>query len=1146
MDYFEKKQWIRIGVCAVLVIATVLAVTGVFSGNGPVKYIPPVSAETTEKGFGGEITVHATLEGKKVTSLAIDTPDETEGLGKRVSDAEFTDQFIGREGPFVFGENGIEAITGATVTSTAALKAINRTITGEEAEAEPEEAATEPPAEQPEDDTPEISMTEQGFAGDVTAHVKLGEDGTVKSLTIDTPDETEGLGKRASEAAFTDQFVGKAGPFTFGENGIDALSGATVTSNAALKAINRAVSGEEAEAKPEETGTEAPAEQPEDDTPEISMTEQGFAGDVTAHVKLGEDGTVKSLTIDTPDETEGLGKRASEAAFTDQFIGKTGPFTFGENGIDALSGATVTSNAALKAINRAVSGDSAEEKQPEEKKPETTEAPAEQTEERSGTDGLAFATYRAVKQNDFSTITVIASTKNGQLTDVKILSEGEDGKDLLTDAIKADWAKAILESGSASPDAITGASLKFSAVSVQEAMTEILGQISGKGTETPAEEKPEATEEAKAEETPAPEATEVPADQADSGNKDNGLAFGTYRAVKQNDFSVITVIASTKNGELTDVKILSEGEDGKDLLTDEIRENWAKAILESGSASPDVITGASLKFSAASVQEAMTEILGQISGKGTEAPAEEKPEEGKPEETPADQKEEMTPQPESGKDVLSLIALSMGREEENSYVTDYLEQDPYLVNIYEGYGFAKDYGSARGHYYTLTDVEKTQRPHAKANCLTCKTPDMHKMIEQQGVSVYSMPFDEVMAQMTQPISCYTCHGADDGNSGKMVVTHQYVNEALGENVSEIKAASLSCGQCHIEYYFTPEDSEAMMPYHSVAEMTPESILAYYDEMGFYDWEQPGTGTKMLKAQHPELETWSYGKHAAMLSCADCHMPLAETENGVQYHDHHLVSPLNSDTLLAKCAACHGSAENTIALVKDIQTKVTARETEVGNKLSALKDELTTAAADGRMNDEQLESVRKLHREAQWFFDFCYVENSEGAHNSELAYRCLDTAEAKIDEARGMIASAGTADVGTEAPAEAKPEVTEEPAPEITEEPAPEVTPEPETAAETPAKPAPAFAGYRAEAKNDFSKITVIACVKDGKLTDVKILSEGEEGKDLLTETIKEEWAKAILESGSASPDVITGATLTFSAGSVQEAMTEILDKAGIK
>ena len=487
--------------------------------------------------------------------------------------------------------------------------------------------------------------------------------------------------------------------------------------------------------------------------------------------------------------------------------------------------------------------------------------------------------------------------------------------------------------------------------------------------------------------------------------------------------------------------------------------------------------------------------------------------------------------------MLSAIALSMGNEKDNSYVTDYLKQDPYLVNIYEGYGFAKDYGSARGHAYTLEDVQKTQRPHAKANCLTCKTPDMHKMIEEQGVSVYSMPFDEVMAQTTNVISCYTCHGADDGNGGQMVVTHQYVNEALGENVSEIKAASLSCGQCHIEYYFTPEDSEAMMPYHSVAEMTPEAILAYYDELGFSDWEQPGTGTKMLKAQHPELETYSYGKHAAMLSCADCHMPVETTESGAQYHNHHLVSPLESETLLAKCAACHGSAENTTALVKGIQEKVTARETEVGNKLSGLKDALTAAVSAGNMSEEELDTVRKLHREAQWFFDFCYVENSEGAHNSELAYRCLDTSEAKIDEAMGMLAAAGTADAGTKAPAEETP----------AEEPAAEGQPAETAPAESEApKTPPAYAGYRVDKENSFSRITVIAYAKNGMLVSVKILSEGEEGKDLLTDEIKAEWAKAILESQSAAPDAISGATLTYSAASVQEAMAEILEKAAGK
>ena len=591
-----------------------------------------------------------------------------------------------------------------------------------------------------------------------------------------------------------------------------------------------------------------------------------------------------------------------------------------------------------------------------------------------------------------------------------------------------------------------------------------------------------------------------------------------------------------------------------------------------------------------------------------------------------------------GNDMLSAIALSMGNEKDNSYVTDYLKQDPYLVNIYEGYGFAKDYGSARGHAYVLEDVQKTQRPHAKANCLTCKTPDMHKMIEEQGVSVYSMPFDEVMAQTTNTVSCYTCHGGDDGNNGQMVVTHQYVNEALGENKTEINAASLSCGQCHIEYYFTPEDSEAMMPYHSVAEMTPEAILAYYDELGFSDWEQPGTGTKMLKAQHPELETYLQGKHASMLSCADCHMPVKTTESGTEYHDHHLVSPLNSEILLNKCAECHGSGEAISARVREIQAKVTGRETEVGNRLSTLKDTLTAAVEAGSMSEEELDAVRKLHREAQWYFDFCYVENSEGAHNSNLAMNCLNTSDEKITEAMGLLASAGVevpeAPVKQEEEAVSDGSVTEqgfggdvtvhaelnedgtvksltidtpnetaglgqraseaaftdqfigksgpftygengiealsgatvtstaaltainkavaggstaeapaaEPAEEKQEEPAPEAEEKPaEAKTEEPAASnGQSYGVYRSTKENSFSKVTVTAAAKNGKLTDVQITSEGEEGKDLLTDEIRGEWAKAILESGSATPDAITGATLTFSAGSVQEAMTEIL------
>ena len=237
--------------------------------------------------------------------------------------------------------------------------------------------------------------------------------------------------------------------------------------------------------------------------------------------------------------------------------------------------------------------------------------------------------------------------------------------------------------------------------------------------------------------------------------------------------------------------------------------------------------------------------------------------------------------------------------------------------------------------------------------------------------------------------------------GKLVVTHSYVNKALGENVGGIDAATLSCGQCHIEYYFTPQDSETMMPYHSVEEMTPEAILAYYDSFDFADWTQESTGTRLLKAQHPEFETFLQGKHAGLLNCADCHMPMEMADDGTVYHSHELLSPLENETLLATCATCHGDTDM-VSMVRNVQERVTARETEVGNKLSDMKTALADAVAAGQKSEDELNALRRIHREAQWFFDYCYVENSEGAHNSALSLHCLEVSEAKIDEAMALL------------------------------------------------------------------------------------------------------------------------------------------------
>ena len=367
---------------------------------------------------------------------------------------------------------------------------------------------------------------------------------------------------------------------------------------------------------------------------------------------------------------------------------------------------------------------------------------------------------------------------------------------------------------------------------------------------------------------------------------------------------------------------------------------------------------------------------------------------------------------EAWKTVFPYIADSMDANKTNDKIEDYLEMDPYLVNIYEGFGFAKEYGSARGHNYTLEDVHHTARPHAAANCLTCKTPNFAKLVQDEGVSAYTKSFDEVWEKINaegENVSCYTCHGNSAGDKGELRVTHTSVNKALGANLGSIDPATVSCGQCHIEYYFTPTDKETMMPYDSVEAMTPEAILEYYDNMvlpdgtvGFADWTQESTDAKMLKAQHPEFETYLQGVHAPMgMNCADCHMEIKMNEDGTVYHSHELVSPLSSEALLESCAKCHGDT-NMVQKVHRIQDQVKTRETEIGNKLSAFKDALAEANKTGKLSEADLNAVRKLYREAQWFFDFDYVENAEGAHNSALANHCLDLAAEKIAEGMAML------------------------------------------------------------------------------------------------------------------------------------------------
>lgn len=92
----------------------------------------------------------------------------------------------------------------------------------------------------------------------------------------------------------------------------------------------------------------------------MSISTNGFGGELVIAYGYGADGTSMGIDILTSSETSGLGSRA-EPEFKDQFAGKTtDSFTLrkgdasADNEINAISGASVTSNAVTSAVNAGI------------------------------------------------------------------------------------------------------------------------------------------------------------------------------------------------------------------------------------------------------------------------------------------------------------------------------------------------------------------------------------------------------------------------------------------------------------------------------------------------------------------------------------------------------------------------------------------------------------------------------------------------------------------------------------------------------------------------------------------------------------------------------------------------------------------------
>lgn len=199
-----------------------------------------------------------------------------------------------------------------------------------------------------------LKQTVQGYAGPIEVITGLASDGTVRGVRVGGPEfnETENLGAKARDASFTDQFQGKTPPLALGEE-IDAISGATVTSRAVTDGVNNA-----AERLNTLMGTGAPITSSAPDTTAQGRTANasaiGYGGPVLVRLTLDDAGAITALDVGGVrfEETEGVGSRVREPAFTQSFIGKTPPLELNTD-IDAISGATVSSQAVVDAVNEA-------------------------------------------------------------------------------------------------------------------------------------------------------------------------------------------------------------------------------------------------------------------------------------------------------------------------------------------------------------------------------------------------------------------------------------------------------------------------------------------------------------------------------------------------------------------------------------------------------------------------------------------------------------------------------------------------------------------------------------------------------------------------------------------------------------------------
>ncbi len=350
-----------------------------------------------------------------------------------------------------------------------------------------------------------------------------------------------------------------------------------------------------------------------------------------------------------------------------------------------------------------------------------------------------------------------------------------------------------------------------------------------------------------------------------------------------------------------------------------------------------------------------------------------------------------------------------------------LESDPRLITMWAGYPFAVDFRERRGHAYMLEDQRYTRRVtefQQPGTCLNCHA-STYALMKQLGngdifkgfEAINHTPYNEITKQAKHPVACIDCH---DSQTMQLRITRPAFLEGIkayrasqgapnfdpNKDATAQEMRSYVCGQCHVEYYFQGAEKRLTFPWGQGLKVDDE--LAYEDQVKQVDWTHAITGAPMLKAQHPEFETYNQGVHARSgVACADCHMPYMR-EGGLKISDHQVRSPLLN--INRACQGCHHFSEDEMkARVETIQDRfVHARDVSFDALIELIED-IRTARSNGTP-EERIAEALKAQRTASFFIDYVSAENSTGFHAPAESLRVLNDATDTIR--RGQLALHG--------------------------------------------------------------------------------------------------------------------------------------------